>query len=360
MRIYLREDKVLALILFCAMLSGGCAPELRAYFDDVYRGQIVFPPPPAEPKIEFLMSIYKITPPGRSLTDVFAGPLGSDPAYVPVLPRPTGLYVRGENLYIVDPSVPRITWIDLSSGSAKHFGLQLEPAHSTPVDIAVDSEGRSYVTDSTEARVFVYTPEGRFDRFLAPEGTFQRPTGIDIDQEHGIVYVADTLAHDIKVLDLRGNLIKVIGKRGEGPGEFNYPVHLCFKNGKLYVVDAMNFRVQVFDAEGNLIRLFGRPGDTYADLQRPKGIGVDSFGNIYIADALQDMVKVFDQEGNLLLFFGERGRKLGQFSMPQDIFVDEEDRIFISDMANMRVQVFKLIVPAIKGQSGTFTQKEVN
>ncbi len=339
----LRENRLILLGICIVALSGGCAPKLVAHLDDAYRGKIVFPPPPESPRIEFLMSIYKILPPRKSLVDVLAGPLPPDAAYLPVLPRPFGLYVRGEALYIVDPSLPRLTRIDLRTGATRHFGLQMEPAHISPVDIAVDAEGRAYVTDSSLRRVFVYSPKGRFERFLAPSGTFKRPTGIDIDSEGAIIYVADTLAHNIKVLDLQGNLLKTIGKRGTAPGEFNYPVHLAFRDGKLYVVDAMNFRVQVFDRDGHFLRVFGHHGDTYADLQSPKGIGVDSFGNIYITDAVQDMVKVFNPEGKLLLFFGESGRKLGQFSMPEDIFVDEKNRIFVADMANMRVQIFRLL-----------------
>ena len=80
-------------------------------------------------------------------------------------------------------------------------------------------------------------------------GLFKRPTGLALDAERGELYVADTAAHDIKVLDLAGNLKRVLGRRGEGDGEFNYPTHLAFADGELYVwtvEDAM--RIAKLDA----------------------------------------------------------------------------------------------------------------
>jgi len=105
----------------------------------------------------------------------------------------------------------------------------------------------------------------------------------------------------------------------------------------------LNFRVQVFDSAGKFLGKFGRQGDTYADLEKPKGVSSDTFGNVYIVDALQDMIKIFNSEGKLLLFFGENGRAPGNFFMPSGIFVDAHNRIFVADTYNMRVQAFRLL-----------------
>jgi len=340
---FYQRAKLLIVMLWVGFLSSACAPSLRARLDTSYRGRIVFPPPPEKPRIEFWMSIYEILPQGKKLTDILAGSASTEPAYIPIIPRPFGVFVKENTLYIVDNALPRLTRIDLASGRAEHFGIQPSPAQDTPVDLVVDSSDRIYVTDSAVGRVFVYMPDGRFERFLTKKDSFSRPTGIAIDNDKGILYIADTPEHCIKVFDREGHFLKRIGRRGRNPGEFNYPVHLAFRAGKLYVVDSMNFRIQVFDSQGKLLKVFGHLGDTYADLERPKGIGVDSFGNIYIADALQDMIKVFDPEGRLLLFFGNTGRALGNFSMPIDVFVDDKNRIFVADSANMRVQVFRLL-----------------
>ena len=58
-------------------------------------------------------------------------------------------------------------------------------------------------------------------------GLLQRPTGLARDAASGLLFVADTYAHDIKVFDANGALVRVIGRRGDGDGEFNFPTHLA-------------------------------------------------------------------------------------------------------------------------------------
>ena len=71
----------------------------------------------------------------------------------------------------------------------------------------------------------------------------------------------------------------IIGKRGNGPGEFNLPRDLAIgKDGRLYVVDGGNFRVVVFDREGKYLFSFGSVGKQYGQFARPKEIAIDRDG----------------------------------------------------------------------------------
>ena len=121
--------------------------------------------------------------------------------------------------------------------------------------------------------------------------------------------MADTHAHDIKVFSDDGKLLKVIGKRGEGDGEFNFPTHMTFAADKLYVTDTLNSRVQIFDPDGNMIRKFGKLGLYVGDLVRPKGVTVDSANNIYVIESLYDNLLVYDSQGRTLLGVGGGGKR---------------------------------------------------
>ena len=103
-------------------------------------------------------------------------------------------------------------------------------------------------------------------------------------------------------------LIRAIGRRGTGPGEFNFPTALTLSAARLYVVDAMNFRVQAFTPEGRFVNSFGQLGDQTGTLNRPKGIAADTDGNLYLVDALFETVQVFDPAGAaaVLLRFDRR------------------------------------------------------
>jgi DNA-binding beta-propeller fold protein YncE len=176
------------------------------------------------------------------------------------------------------------------------------------------------------------------------EGLFKRPTGLARDAERGHIYVADTHAHDVKVLDDDGNLLRVLGHRGEGDGEFNFPTHLCFAQGELYVTDTMNNRVQVFSAEGEVIsRKFGQRGLYVGQMVRPKGVAVDEEGNVYVVESYYDHLLVYDRSGQFLLGIGGTGAATGKFYLPAGVWVDSRNRVFVADMFNGRVAVFQFL-----------------
>jgi len=138
-------------------------------------------------------------------------------------------------------------------------------------------------------------------------------------------------------------LKSIIGKRGPGEGQFNFPTHIAAKNGFIYVVDALNFRVQVFDGSGKFIRVFGSPGRGGGNFSKPKGIAVDGQRRIFVADAMFDNVQIFNSEGRFLYYFGGPGQGQGEFWMPTGIMVDSDDTIWVADTYNNRIQVFKLV-----------------
>ena len=142
------------------------------------------------------------------------------------------------------------------------------------------------------------------------------------------------------MLDMQGNILQEIGKKGGGEVEFNFPTELRLESQDLIVVDAMNFRIQVLGRDGSFLSAIGKLGDTSGDIFRPKGIGVDSEGDLYIVDGVWGVVQVFNRQGDLLYYFGRRGTHAGEFQLPTGMFIDHDDRIFVVDSFNRRIQVF--------------------
>lgn len=112
-----------------------------------------------------------------------------------------------------------------------------------PDGVAVAANGDVYVSDGDNRRVQVFSPEGKFVRFLDTSGV---PRGIAIDSKQRL-YVADALAHMIGVYDLKGMALTTFGSRGYGPGQFNYPNDIAIdKGGRIYISDRENDQIQVW------------------------------------------------------------------------------------------------------------------
>jgi sugar lactone lactonase YvrE len=215
---------------------------------------------------------------------------------------------------------------------------------ASPMDVACDVNDDIYVSDSVRAKVYVFDSRGRFLRTIGgpdPEARLQRPTGMALDRHSRRLYLTDTLRHQVLVFGLDGALIRVFGKRGTGPGEFNFPTGLTLSGGRLYVVDAMNFRIQAMTPEGKFLSSFGQLGNQTGTLNRPKGIAADTDGDLYIVDASFETIQVFDPDGRLLYYFGSSGAKPGQFQLPAGISIDDRNIIYVADSLNRRVQVFR-------------------
>ncbi len=321
--------------------------------------------PPAVPalelaggrRLEFVRAISteQQVKPNRSLwnrvLDWVAGP-----APIHGLLRPYGLALdsRGRVL-VTDPEAAMVHILDFEKQKLEEVQPGKGRALLSPIGVSVDGADNIYVTDSQQALIFVFDPKGKFLRTLGLQGgakLFLRPTGIAVDRVGKLLYVADTLGHRVRVLDLQGRLVRTFGQRGMQQGSFNFPTEIAVRGDKVIVVDAMNFRVQTFSPEGHFLHAFGVLGDRAGTLLRPKGMALDSEGNIYLADGLLEIVQVFTPEGKLLYHFGRSGAALGEFQLPAGIAIDPRNRIYVADSLNRRVQVFQFRGPAAAAAGG--------
>jgi DNA-binding beta-propeller fold protein YncE len=208
----------------------------------------------------------------------------------------------------------------------------------SPVGIVDDGAGGYLVADADIGYVVRLdgngSPQGDFGR-----GILQRPTGLGRDPDAREIFVADSGAHDIKVFDEQGILLRTLGRRGLAAGEFNGPTHMSFANGRLYVTDTLNARVQVLSTAGEPLGAIGQRGLFVGNLVRPKGVVADRDGHVYVIESYHDHILVFSDVGELLLPIGGTGKKAGQFFLPAGAWTDDGSRLFVADMFNGRVVV---------------------
>lgn len=262
-----------------------------------------------------------------------------------VLTKPMAIFAQSpENYYVLDQKTVSLTHIHEQKGSTLKPKSKLVNPPGSLVGLC-DFPGRGFlITDSRINTLFVMSTDGKRVAVLNDTLVLDQPTGIAYLAAKNEIWVLETKAHQIAILNANGERIKTIGLRGNKPGEFNYPTHIWIdQQGLVYIVDSMNYRIQIFNADGGWVSMFGQAGDASGYFARPKGIATDSHGNIYVVDALFHNVQIFNSKGQLLYHFGNQGRESGNFWMPNGIYIDKNDYIYIADSYNSRVQIFQLI-----------------
>ena len=66
--------------------------------------------------------------------------------------------------------------------------------------------------------------------------------------------------------------------------------------GNIFVLDTGNYRIQKYDERGNYLRTIGRKGQGPGEFQRPKYIYLDSYDNLYLMETRK--IHIFDKKGN--------------------------------------------------------------
>jgi DNA-binding beta-propeller fold protein YncE len=130
--------------------------------------------------------------------------------------------------------------------------------------------------------VRVYNKASRELLFTAPRNPADEkarllsPTNVAVDQQ-GRIYVSDTGGFCAKIYDADGNYLRTIGDLGITPGQFALPKGIGVdRESRVYVLDAAAPVIQLFDSEGKLLMFFGQPNDSGpGGLYLPAGLTVD-------------------------------------------------------------------------------------
>jgi len=316
--------------LASGLLAGAAAPAVAP----------AWPPPPAEPCIVYERAIAGARDIGAKapfftrLANAITG-IASDSQ---TFNHPFGLSLDAAgNLVVTDTGANAVCYLDLARKKWWRWTAVGGRRWLSPV-AAVHQGATFYVADSALGKVVAFDEKGRLQFEITNE--LARPSGLALS--NGRLLMVDSELHQVVLCGLRGEFISKFGRRGRGPGEFNYPTHIAVDaGGGIYVTDSLNSRIQVFTAAGAFVREFGSAGDGPGHFSRPKGVGVDPAGHVYVVDAVFSNVQIFDGQGRLLLDFGESGSDAGQFWLPNAVAINSRNEVFVADTYNHRLQMFR-------------------
>jgi hypothetical protein len=104
----------------------------------------------------------------------------------------------------------------------------------------------------------------RIGDFEDPDLGFSRVVGLDVDEE-GSVYILEGLVPEIRVYSPEGVLLRRIGRRGSGPGEFESSPRFGVFGDTVWTVDSQANRITLFDRQGTVLST-GRTEDVLVPL----------------------------------------------------------------------------------------------
>jgi len=159
--------------------------------------------------------------------------------------------------------------------------------------------------------------------------------------ENGDIIVADSDAHQLAVISENLKLKSVIGRIGQGPGEFYYPSWIkAGEYGYFYVLDEENKRIQKFDSSGTFMKTIKPKFTNYVG----SGFDVDRLGNIYVYSMSDSsLISVFDENAVLLYTFGERVKSTVEPDVAANrvlIELDKDGNIYVAFLSSTVVRKY--------------------
>jgi DNA-binding beta-propeller fold protein YncE len=267
---------------------------------------------------------------------------GADGALVK-LNHPTELLVADDGAILVvawhnhklrriDPETSQVTIVaGAGAGFAGDEGPCSKALFKQPKALSGDDNGNLYISDQQNFRVRRIDADGVITTIVGDGtkgsagdggpalmaqldweiGSNPEPSGGIVVGE-GKLYVADTLSHKLRVVDLETGEIETLAGTGEagysgddGPAleaTFNAPRELELgPDGSLYVADTDNHVIRAIDLETSVVRTVAGTGEAGKDAQdgklatetmlaRPFGLEFDREGNLYVMDTLNSRI----------------------------------------------------------------------
>jgi len=182
---------------------------------------------------------------------------------------------------------------------------------------------------------------------------FYMPSEIAVDEE-GNVFVLDSGNHRIQKFDPQGNFLASFGRRGQGPGEFQYPQSLDIDaEGFMYVSDSGNQKIQILKPDGALEREIKKtdeaPGIIRVRSDRMimgQGASIYSFGmgSMQEEQELPKLMKILDMDAEVQREFGDqknyKDMLVNRMGNRYHFFVDKEGYVYLAFDYQNRIEKY--------------------
>jgi hypothetical protein len=167
--------------------------------------------------------------------------------------------------------------------------------------------------------------------------------------DDGTVYVLDEQAAEVKAYDASGRHVRTIGRKGQGPGELEFPMTLSLNRGKGELAVQLQSRgIVFFKTDGTFLRHQSLHG-----LISGRG-RVDSRGQVYLLEIALDeagsryVTKKLAPDASLLAVISETPAPVGKGSrqairafLPVNYFlIDRTDRFVYGHPETYEIQYF--------------------
>jgi len=258
-----------------------------------------------------------------------------------------------------------------------------------PTGIAVDSAGNLYIADDgnnvirkvTAATGYISTVAGNGDEGESGDGGpatsagMNSPYDVAVDTS-GNIYISDTNNYRVRKVSAATGIITTIAGTGIGSysgdggpatsANMTQPMGLAVDaTGNIYFVDWGNARVRKVTASTGIISTVagngasGYSGDgglaTGARLYYPFGIALDAAGNIYIADDANERIRKVNVLTGIIStvagngtagYSGDGGVATNaELEYPYGVAVDAANNIYIAEVGNDRIRAVGQVKP---------------
>ena len=185
---------------------------------------------------------------------------------------------------------------------------------------------------------------------------FHQPSDIEVDLHRSMIYIADSGNHRVLLFDFQGKLLKIIGRKGQGPAELLNPTGLfILEDGGLAVADVDNNRIQIFDKAWEFVKSINTKSTQVADMifKDNKIYTISFFGSSgYSLDMdsekdIQSLVKILDNKGDLIQSvsvddFPESHPFLRAIKHRVCLVLSKEGKLYIPHFAMNVIHIFDL------------------
>jgi sugar lactone lactonase YvrE len=279
--------------------------------------------------------------------------------------QPMGVAVDtvGGLVIIADTGNHRVRIFDLDGYPISSFPHLVDgpkgPVPGEPKSVAIDRQGILYVLDTQASYIDIMDLLGNSLGRIQPSelaralpsapaigGSSEdfRAVALALDSQDRLVLAVGSPRCRIWVLDENRTVVRVFdGSEKGGPALAAVTDLFVDREGRIYVTDGAQAPcVRVFSPEGTQLLAFGQKDTGDENFSLPGSVVATADGRIWVVDTIRQVVKVFDRNANLLGMVGGQGVRLGDLSYPSRLATDGRDRLYVLERVGARLTTFRI------------------